>query len=262
MQVIHDDGRVLALEGGHNFRDIGGYPVLNGGSVRWERVYRSGVLEHFTTADLHRLSTLGVLTICDLRSNSERRNHPTRWPDTNLTEHWSRDHEDSVGDLMSVATAPTSTPDDTRRLMIEMYQRLPYEQAGSYRVMFERIASGGVPLVVHCAAGKDRTGVAVALLLEVLGVSRADIIKDYCQTEQFFEGLLRLARSNTGGWSFDGVPQDVWEPLLRAEPAYIMAMFDALERRHGSVATYLAEVLDVDAARVSTIRAAMLVYHA
>ena len=263
MQVSSDVERMPRLDGAHNFRDLGGYRGAEGRVVRYGRFYRSGVLEHFTDDDLVRLRGLGIRTICDLRSNPERLNHPTRWPehqaDEPAVEFWSRDHEDSAGNLMSVATDPASSGDDTRRVMTDMYRRLPYEQAPSYRVMFQRIASGATPLVVHCAAGKDRTGVAVALMLDILGVSRADITADYCLTDRFFDGLIRLARNNKAGWSLDGVPQPVWEPLLRAEPVYIAAMFDELEQKHGSVAVYLADVVGIRTAEMDAIRGALLV---
>jgi protein-tyrosine phosphatase len=238
-----EPSRLVAFDGGHNFRDLGGYRTCDGRRLRWRRLFRSGLMSEFTADDLERIKSLDIRFICDLRSNPERASRPTRWPNLNAINRWWRDHEGSTGDVVRALSVPHASAQSMRELMIEAYRTLPYEQADSYRELFRAIADGELPLVFHCSAGKDRTGIAAALLLSALGVPRDTVIDDYLLTERFFEGTCRLAETH----GFNQIDPVIWEPLMRAEHAYLDAMFGALEQRHGSVDGYLVEILGVDA---------------
>jgi protein-tyrosine phosphatase len=130
--------------------------------------------------------------------------------------------------------------------MITTYRNLPYEQAESYRVLFLHLAEGDLPVLFHCSAGKDRTGIAAALLLEVLRVPRATITEDYILTDLFFEQGLEIALHALGSAALHGVSQEIWAPLMRADQIYIETVFETIEERHGSVSGYLREVLGLD----------------
>jgi protein-tyrosine phosphatase len=238
-----EPSRLVAFEGGHNFRDLGGYRTRDGRQLRWRRVFRSGLMSEFTAGDLEEIRKLDIRSICDLRSNPERASRPTRWPDLDAINRWWRDHEGSTGDVVRALSLPNASAESMRELMLEAYRTLPYEQADSYRELFRTIADGELPLVFHCSAGKDRTGIAAALLLSALDVPRETVIEDYLLTERFFEATSRLAETH----GFNQVDAAIWEPLMRAERAYLDAMFGALEQRHGSVDGYLREILGVDA---------------
>jgi protein-tyrosine phosphatase len=243
---IDKSSRIPPLQGGHNFRDIGGYPSEDGTTVRWGRVYRSGTLAQLTEDDHFYLATLGIRVICDFRSTREREAHPTRWPNAHGVDLWARHYENSVGDLISALKRPGAEAADVRNRMIRAYKELPYEQAASYSEMFRRLAAGDLPLVFHCAAGKDRTGIAAALLLSVLGVSKDRIIEDYLLSERFFERGCELVRSDPSSGRFAHLDSVILEPIMRAEQAYLDAAFDTLVDRHGSVDKYLADELAVD----------------
>ncbi len=256
--VDSEQRRVAQLEGGHNFRDIGGYRNANGLRVRWGRVYRSGTMAMLTDADQHYMASLGIKVICDFRSSKERKVRPTRWSESHAVDHWSRDHESSVGELVAAITHPEASAAAMRERMIAAYRHLPYEQADSYREVFRRIAAGDLPLIFHCSAGKDRTGIAAALLLTLLGVPRDKVIEDYLLTERFFERGCRLVISDPTSSRFASVDPAIWEPMMRAETGYIEAMFDTVLQRHGSVEAYLEQQLGVDAAMRERIRRELL----
>jgi protein-tyrosine phosphatase len=131
---------------------------------------------------------------------------------------------------------------------------LPYEQAESYRELFKRIAVGDLPLVFHCSAGKDRTGIAAALLLSILNVPRETTIDDYLLTERFFERGCRLVMTDPSSARYAHLERSVWEPMMRAERAYIESMFDKVEIKHGGVDGYMSEVLGVDEKMRAAIR--------
>jgi protein-tyrosine phosphatase len=246
--------RVVSLAGGHNFRDIGGYKTIDGRRVRWGLVFRSGSLADLTPTDEQRIAELGIKVVCDFRANRERESRPSRWPDFATVDLWTRDHESSVGDLLEALKRPDTTAATIRDRMIAAYRQLPYEQADSYRELFRRIAAGSLPLVFHCSAGKDRTGIAAALLLTSLGVPRDAVIEDYLLTERFFEGLCRIVFADPATARFRHVDLSIWEPMLRADRAYIQAMFETLDKSHGSIEAYLRDVLGIDGAMRSALR--------
>src|SRR5262245_55729960 len=173
--------RVLSFEGGCNFRDIGGYRTDDGRSVRWRKVFRTGVLSYFTERDHAHLRDLEVRAICDLRRAEEREREPTRWPDEAADAlHW----EDgaSMPTIRAFAAARPETAAGMVEAMVDRYRALPAWMGGRIRGMFQCIANDRVPLLVHCAAGKDRTGVAIAVLLRALGVPRDIVTADYLLT--------------------------------------------------------------------------------
>lgn len=259
MEANNDFDRVVQLEGGHNFRDIGGYPAADGRSVARGLVYRSGTMSELSDRDHAVLDTLGLQLICDFRSTTERTRRPSRLPEAATYEIWSRDHKMSAGDLTEAMRRPGANSETSRRLMIEAYHDLAYEQAPSYRELFLRIAHGPLPLVFHCAAGKDRTGIAAALLLDILGVTRDLVIEDYHLTDRFFSRGCELVTKDPVGGKLAGIAPEIWEPMMRADPAYLLAMFETVEARHGSAEGFLRDELQLGDADIEAVRTRLLV---
>lgn len=250
--------RFVALEGGHNFRDIGGYPTVGGRFVARGRVYRSGTMSELTDGDHVVLEELGLQLVCDFRSTGERTRRPSRFPSIPSYEIWSRDYEISGADLVTAIRRPEADASSSRCLMIETYRTLVYEQAPSYAELFRRIACGPLPLIFHCSAGKDRTGIAAALLLDLLGVSRQDIIDDYLLSDLFFARGCALVAKDPLGDQLSTIAEEVWEPVMRADADYIRAMFETVEARHGSIARFVREELGIDDDVIERIRRRLL----
>ncbi|GLR68455.1 protein-tyrosine-phosphatase [Acidocella aquatica] len=253
-----NDPRILHLAGGHNFRDIGGYITAGGKRVAMGRVYRSANLARLTDEDHDLIANLNIRLIFDLRDNRERKRRPSRHAPDAGYEVWARDHTGSTADLISALSAPGATAETSRQKMVDIYKHLAYEQAESYTELFRRIARGDVPLLFHCAAGKDRTGVAAALLLDVLGVPREAVIEDYLLTEHFFEHNLAIVLTDFDTNALKDVEQSIWAPMMHAERAYIESMFSTIEARHGSVENFLCEAIGLTKAELESVRAALL----
>lgn len=255
--------RIFALQGGRNFRDLGGYPTHDGRRVRWRRVFRSGVMAYLTDRDQECLSALAIRTCCDFRDVHERSAEPVNWRGREVTYiAWDYINSTSLQDYSEVEQLAAS---EAQELMMEVYRRLPYQLRNQYAGLFRALAAGEVPLIFNCAAGKDRTGVAAALLLWSLGVPRDHIIEDYALTDSAvdleqclfanperslgfgkeFELMIRLGREGRA-------------PLIKCDPIYLHAMFEEIQGNEGSIESYLDKRLGIDHETLTSIRSHLL----
>jgi protein-tyrosine phosphatase len=257
--------RLVALHGGCNFRDIGGYRTQGGRTVRWGRVYRAGVLSYFTDRDHDTLHGLDVRAICDLRRAEEREREPSAWPagrNQHRPTHLHWDDGTATPTIRAFAAQRPPTAAGMFDAMIDLYRALPEWMAGRIRGLFECIAAGSVPMVVHCAAGKDRTGVAIAVLLCALDVSRETAIEDYLLTNDAgdFEQFLRTCHDSQLGLTdihhpLLSMPDDIRRVLFSAEEAYLRAAFEAIDKL-GGIDGYLQRTVGVtDEVRAAAVKA-------
>lgn len=259
--MIDDDvaERLLPLEGGVNFRDMGGYPAHQGRRVRWRHLYRSGTMFRFTPADREHLGKLGIRAIIDFRTVEEQEREPNEWGISLGNAYWRRPHTETFGNWSDLDPAKLKSVRDVEIVMEEGYRRLPQQQAEAYAEMFRRLAAGNVPAVIHCTAGKDRTGGGAALILATLGVPREVIIADFTMTERAVDltkalaGRKRSARYDT----FAKIDPEVVKAFSSAKPGFINAFLDSLDGEFGSVEGYLAE-LGMTASDIAAMRASLL----
>jgi protein-tyrosine phosphatase len=236
---VSDPRRVIALEGVRNFRDLGGYPTVDGLTTVWGEVYRADAVSLLTEAGWAALSDLGVKRIYDLRRDSERERHPT-------IDH-GLDHEVihlSIGPRVAelplidwfVERGPDQPWDET--YVAEMYRELLTEWSGAYvRLMTELAAPNHRPAVFHCTAGKDRTGLAAALLLTVLGVDRELILDDY-ELTNVTRSEIRIAEL-TPELEAAGIDVEVVRPYLSAPRAAMADTLGWLDVVHGGAEQFL-----------------------
>jgi protein-tyrosine phosphatase len=246
--------RLVALHGGCNFRDIGGYPTQTGRTVRWGRVYRAGVLSYFTDRDRDTLHSLDVRAICDLRRAEEREREPSAWPAARDRQRPAHLHWDDGSDTPTIRAFAADRPTTAAGMfdaMLDLYRVLPTWMAGRIRGLFDCIAAGSVPLVVHCAAGKDRTGVAIAVLLCALDVSRQTAIEDYLLTNDAgdFEQFLRTRHDTQLGLTdihhpLLSMPEDIRRVLFSAHPDFLQAAFESIDAL-GGLDRYLEKTVGV-----------------
>jgi protein-tyrosine phosphatase len=243
--------RVLPLQGGRNFRDMGGYSVADGRRVKWRRLYRSGVMAALTPGDFEHLAGLGMRTVVDLRTVGERDAQPVDWSHLPDLTYWARDYDKSFGDLRALLAGEAPRPEQLREAMTVTYRTLPVEQAPAYRELFRRLAEGEVPLIFNCSAGKDRTGVAAALILSALGAHADTIMEDYLLTNE--AANWRKVHADPRSLASQLSPE-IAAAILGVDAAYLHAALTSIEERHGSVAGYLREALDVTDPMVERIR--------
>ena len=254
--------RLLPLEGGRNFRTLGGYETTDGRTVVWDKLYRSGVMTGITEADYDYLSSLGIKVICDLRTEEERTSEPTNWAAGDIDYLTFADPTEDMS-FMSVLMKPDVTPQDVRDAFGDAYYGIGHQQAPAYRDMFDRLAAGDAPLAFNCSAGKDRTGVAAALLLTALGVPRETIVHDYQLSDDYVdymeefmgeEARARMLEENPSYAFFLELPPEIVEPIMATHPEYIETFFADIEAEYGTVGTFLEQVIEVTPEEIAALR--------
>ena len=242
-----------------NFRDYGGYAVGEGRIARG-RLYRSAHQAKATEADLAQLAALNLAVVVDLRRPSERRAQPSRRPENWAGQVIESAHDDG-GEAPHITFLKTAdlTEASGRAFMTDTYRRLPFETAhvDLFSRYFRALTQSDGPVLIHCAAGKDRTGLLAALTHSLLGVSRDDLINDYLLTnsavdlEGRAEGIAKTLSEMTGRPASHGAVV----AFLGVEADYLGGAFKEIVARHGSIGGYLEQVLGVDAVLAERIRA-------
>jgi protein-tyrosine phosphatase len=257
-QAAHQ--RLLPLEGGRNFRDLGGYRTADGHTVKWGMLFRSGSMVDLTAQDLGYLNKLGIRTICDYRDRNERKAEPMPWAAGTGPTIFADDYDGMAVGLMPKDMGKI-TPETASAIMAKTYPMMLKTFAPQFKRMFGQLLEGNAPLAFNCSAGKDRTGVSSALLLTALGVPRETVIQDYLLTNQYFPAALAKAKtgpSDATGKAFMSLPPAVQAAFMRADRTYIEAAFKALDAHRGGAMGYLKDELGLDKPQIAKLRALYL----
>lgn len=241
--------RVLPLQGGRNFRDLGGYRTADGRMVKWGLLYRSGQMHDLTPADYTYLQKLGIRTVCDFRDTRERTNEPTLWPAGQKPKVLSDDYALDMSAMKLPGDPATWTHEQVVTAMTATYPRLLDQFNGQYRRMFAELLAGDVPLAFHCTAGKDRTGVAAALLLTALGVPRATIVEDYLLSNQH---MAPPPAHPTDFWA--KLSPEAARTFAGVDRRYIDAVFAMTDRHPGGTMGYLKNELGLGPSQIAKLR--------
>jgi protein-tyrosine phosphatase len=252
--------RTLPIPGGHNLRDLGGYEAADGRRVKWRTIYRSGAIYRLTPAAQAEMQALGITAICDLRTPQERSHRPMDWHEgLNNVHYYGGVPLESGARLEQLLTSGMPLQAQMLERMHDIYRRLPFEQEASYRHLFTLLAQSRVPLLFNCAAGKDRTGIAAALILSILGVPRETIVQDYLLSNDTAEALQVMMMERSQAYAeLLAVSPGALRPVLMADPSYLALAFEAIEQRCGSMNAYLEQYLGVTAATQASLRALLL----
>ena len=244
--------RLLPLEGGSNFRDLGGYQTVDGKTVARGLLFRSGAMSALTDADMAYLEGFGINTVVDLRSDEEIELYPNHWA--------AKSGVEVVTGGYSFASMISGDDAGERPDTAELYPLLLASIGPQIKTYFNRALDEGAPMVVNCSAGQDRTGIVSALMLLLLGVPEPTVIEDYLLSTDFRRpavenhgvDLAEAAKTNAFAAVMleyrKAMPHpDRPNPLVTADGVpYLAFVIDRIREEYGSVEAYAEKELGID----------------
>lgn len=243
--------RKLGMEGTPNFRDFGGYRTADGSAVKWGYLYRSGQLSTLSDQDIDLLASLDLDLVCDFRREEEQATDPSRLPS---------DRPPRIASLPIIPGSNSRFFEEAEKegegqlefgrqamfdFMVEINRDFAEGQRETYARMFREIlAQDEARFLVHCAAGKDRTGFAAALVLLTLGVPREVVMHDYMLTGRFFSPEREMERLQRK-YGMEHIDADAVRPMLEVHEDYLARALASIDENYGSVERYMTEALGV-----------------
>lgn len=240
------------LTGVRNFRDVGGLPTVDGRQVRYGRLFRSGHLAHATESDTAFLAGLGLHTIFDFRNAADQK---LEGPDVELpgvrnvnlpltdpadgAEFWQMVRDGDLDQLKSILSDGKAAG-----RMSESYRTIIKERTAEQSRVLHALAEDSVPALMHCAAGKDRAGLSIAVSLLAVGVERDAIEADYLKSNDPHRRYL-VRRSDNAPAGMSPEVMELLSPLFDARAEYLAAAFETIEQTWGTTERYLTQGLRV-----------------
>jgi len=262
---IKEQERQVKLEGQANFRDLGGYSTTDGRRVKWGLIYRAGQLNKLSDADLSKLKELKIRTVVDLRGPAEAESRgKDRLPDGARSVSYPID-VNSLPKEGKEESAPTGSAGRTD-FMLQTTRSIMINRTDVYASLIRDLAEPkNRPLVFHCTAGKDRTGVGAAIVLSLLGVPWETVRDDYLLSNYYRrdenEKELKSVREDIAkkqGIPPEQVDMTVFEAMFLVKPEYLDAAHDEVIRRYGSMESYLRKGLGISDEMISKLRSELL----
>ncbi|MFI6488908.1 tyrosine-protein phosphatase [Streptomyces sp. NPDC050564] len=240
------------LAGVRNFRDVGGLPTVDGRRVKQGQLFRSGHLAHATEEDAAFLSSLGLHTIFDFRNASDQK---LEGPDVELpgvrnvnlpltdpadgAEFWKMVRDGEIDQLRSILGDGKAA-----NRMINSYRTIIAQRTAEHSQVLHALAEDSVPALMHCAAGKDRAGLSIAVTLLALGVERDAIVADYLESNATHR-RYKVHRSSSSAAAYSPEVMELLSPLFDARAEYLTAAFETIEQTWGGADPYLEQALRI-----------------
>ncbi len=269
LEYLHlsDANRHPPLKGGINFRDFGGYHTNDGRRVKWKHLFRSGHLANLTTEDHTHIDTYGIGAICDFRTDWENDHETTSLPDhiqAKLMRFniWPKSAR-TANDMIKLLSEGATTDDEIYESQNIVYREFVNDFSDRYAAMFRHIlAADGKAVLIHCAGGKDRTGLGAAFLHLTLGVPEETVHADYILTNEHprTQKFIRIMAERACGYLGKTDAQAVEElfphymKLFGARADSLQAAFDTIKGMAGSFDVYRREHLKVTDAEAEKLR--------
>lgn len=256
--------RVRGIAGLRNFRDIGGLPARDGRTMRTGVLFRSDEPYKFSPEDVLKLKALNLKWICDLRAPSERKSRIIELGETsaemrivNVPFYFEeRDLSRSKSFWMLIKSAHSI---DLDQMMRDFYRRIAFESTEQVRRIFTMLAEEhGLPVLIHCTGGKDRTGLISAFIQLLAGVSRTDVVEDYLLSNLLNEQKIEQSVKALRVMSFFRLSRERLMPLLEARREYLEGILDEIFQRHASIEDYLTQACGVHPSALSRLKASLV----
>lgn len=255
---MHD--RLIPFDRVLNFRDFGGWQTADGAQIARGKLYRSAAFHDATEADVEKLNAMDLRFLVDLRRPEERAHEPSKWSNEScrviFNDEGAGGH--ALPPHLVALMQGDLTPRSTFDYMMSLYREIPFDPrlVQLYREWFSALEEGGAG-VVHCAAGKDRTGIICALTLTALGVDQEAVFADYEFTNQAVDLEARMPRIQQRMEERLGRKLDsaALRPMLGVHVDYLRQALDVIDAKYGSALNYMEQELGVGEAQRAALRA-------
>lgn len=260
--------RCVVLSGAKNFRDFGGYSTAGGGLVKSGLLYRADSLSGLSHEDFPILTELDIRTVCDLRRSEEKQRSPSRWV------HHSTTHfihtplflaQDGSGGIRQQAVA-LNNANTSRQIMLDLYRKMVTDKHAldqMQRIFQLLTVIEGLPVLIHCSGGKDRTGVVCALILALLEVPQEQIVDDYMLSYELFTRTVDLNRQSDAqvydSTTTEPLSPEVLLPIYAVDPDYLHSSFSAITELYGSLEGFYTSALNLTEKEICAIRSMLVV---
>jgi len=253
----------IEVTGSRNLRDVGGYRTMDGRELKKGLLYRSDHLSKVTKRDIEKVAALGVKTVYDLRGEEERKSSPERLPKIVSMEVVSLpvfyQGLDPYVTARRIVISGDVEEGEFHHLMIEAYRAYALDFRSQWSSLLKGLAEPGtLPALIHCTYGKDRTGVAVAIILRSLGVPREKVMEGYLLSNEFWESKTELYSCLANCASCFRTPRSEVRALMEVRPEYLQGAFEAIDEHYGSFDNYLDQGLGIDKERLERLKTALL----
>ena len=252
----------VELAQARNLRDLGGYSTIDGRQIKEGILYRSDHPKRVRKRDVEAVVALGVKTVYDLRTDREREKDPPRLAEIISLEVVHLPVDCELIDPYAVARRILKgdvEEGDFQGLMLECYRNYALNYTSEWSSLLRNMAEpGGLPGIIHCTYGRDRTGVSVAIVLRSLGVPKETVLEDYLLSNTFWESEASRLSCFASCASFFRTPRSEVRALMEVRPEYLEAAFEAIDQKYGSFEGYLHEGLGIDDATLERLRSKLL----
>jgi len=233
-----------------NFRDIGGLKTKDGKTVRWGKIYRSDHLSKLKNEEFDKFNEMRIKTVFDLRTDHEIKGKEDNLPANVTYAHTPTvtDHEGEIAKLRAKVISGEISEKQAMEQTVKFYQDAVTVNVNSLREIIHRITDSDEPVLYHCSAGKDRTGIVSALILSILNVDRQTIVDEYllsnyyrkAKTEEML-GKARLARIIKPKMDLKAI-----EVFMSVDESFINATFNAIDKEYGGIEKFIENQLSID----------------
>ena len=244
--------RHINIKGGYNIRDLGGYKTSDGGTIRWRKVFRAGLLTHIKDDNDPLMISMNLNSICDFRSNEEQSNSPDCWYQLDQLSRFSLPISDGRQDKFPWLKEELLKIGEGHHLH-KANRRYVLKHADQYKRFFEILLDeSNYPLLFHCTAGKDRTGFGSVLLLTALGVAWDDIMEDYLLTNIYLKDFAQRVSSMIAKTST--ISKEKIITIFQADEVYLQGAIKAIETHYGSIPAYMNDALGVGKNEIARLK--------
>ncbi|EFK33113.1 Tyrosine-protein phosphatase precursor [Chryseobacterium gleum] len=241
--------KVIHLKKVTNFRTVGNIKNTEGRTLKEGRFYRSAHLHKLKKRSFDRFDELGIREIIDLRNSKEIAQKPDQIPAENTYKKYSafEDEGDQLSQAKKLVLKGKVNASDADKRMIDFYREYVTENPETIKTIITEVLESKDPVLYHCTAGKDRTGIITALILTILKFDKETIYNDYLLSNNYRKDLVqkRLRLANRLHFLYPKMDLQVLEKLSWVEKRYLDAAFEEINKKYGSADAYIQQVLGI-----------------